>query len=671
MAEKIRDYTRLASDIIREVGGKGNISNVARCATRLRLVLRETPKGAKDRVGNLAGVITVVENGGQFQVVIGTHVGEVFEQVAKELNLEAGDAEQEDVKQGIGTRVVAMMSAVFAPFVYALAAGGLLQGVLIIIKTFAPDVVSSGTFQVFDLMSWAPFTFLPIFIALTASKYFKCNQVTAILCCMALVSPSLTELVGRVAAGEGVSLFGFSLASTVYTSTVLPPLFLVWVLSHVERLVKKFVPDVTKALLTPLISYIIMVPLMLLLVGPASEFVANGIATGYKFLSDKVPVLTAAIVGGVWQVFVIFGVHWGITPVILADFAQNGSNTFQAYQTCAVVAQVGAAFGVFLKSRNKELKNMSLSAGITGIFGITEPTIYGVTLRLKKPFICACVAGAVGAVAASFFQTTYYVYAGLPGLLTVINAITPGNYTPFTGMLVGAAIAVVGAALLVQVIGFDDPVAENCAGEGMGENGTAGGNDVGQKMAGGLTGGTVAGQGIAGGLTGGAVAGQGIADGMDGGSAAGQEAVYSPMAGTVIPLSEVKDAVFSGGTLGPGFAIEPEAGRLCAPADGTVSMLFDTLHAVGLTTGHGTELMMHVGMDTVKLNGQYFKAFVKQGDEVKRGDLLLEFDLDKIRAAGYDTVTPVVMTNCEKPEGFLVRKYGNVQMGSQIAAIEQ
>lgn len=633
MAEKIRDYTRLASDIIREVGGKGNISNVARCATRLRLVLRETPKGAKERVGNLAGVITVVENGGQFQVVIGTHVGEVFEQVAKELNLEAGDGEQEDVKQGIGTRIVAMMSAVFAPFVYALAAGGLLQGVLIIIKTFAPDVVSSGTFQVFDLMSWAPFTFLPIFIALTASKYFKCNQVTAILCCMALVSPSLTALVGRVAAGESVSLFGFSLASTVYTSTVLPPLFLVWVLSHVERVVKKFVPDVTKALLTPLISYIIMVPLMLLLVGPASEFVANGIATGYKFLSDKVPVLTAAIVGGLWQVFVIFGVHWGITPVILADFAQNGSNTLQAYQTCAVVAQVGAAFGVFLKSRNRELRNMSMSAGITGIFGITEPIIYGVTLRLKKPFICACVAGAVGAVAASFFQTTYYVYAGLPGLLTVINAITPGNYTPFTGMLVGAAIAVVGAALLVQVIGFDDPVAENCAGEGMGENGTAGG----------------------------------VAKGI----AAGQEAVYSPMAGTVIPLADVKDAVFSGGTLGPGFAIEPEAGRLCAPADGTVSMLFDTLHAVGLTTGHGTELMMHVGMDTVKLNGQYFKAFVKQGDEVKRGDLLLEFDLDKIRAAGYDTVTPVVMTNCEKPEGFLVRKYGNVQMGDQIAAIEK
>lgn len=629
MAEKIRDYTRLASDIIREAGGKGNITNVARCATRLRLVLRETPKGAKERVGNLAGVITVVETGGQFQVVIGTHVGEVFEQVAKELNLEAGDG-QEDVKQGIGTRIVAMMSAVFAPFVYALAAGGLLQGVLIIIKTFAPEVVNSGTFQIFDLMSWAPFTFLPIFIALTASKYFKCNQVTAILCCMALVSPTLTELVGRVAAGESMGLFGFSLASTTYTSTVLPPLFLVWVLSHVERMVKKIVPDVMKALLTPLVSYIIMVPLMLLLVGPASEFAANGIASGYKFLSDKVPLLTAAIVGGVWQVFVIFGVHWGITPVVLADFAQNGSNTFQAYQTCAVVAQVGAAFGVFLKSRNKELKNMSLSAGITGIFGITEPTIYGVTLRLKKPFICACVAGAAGAVVASFFQTTYYVYAGLPGLLTVINAITPGNYTPFAGMLAGAAIAVVGAALLVQVIGFDDPVAGN--GDGM---------DVVE------------------------------ADLQSAADLADLEIVYSPMDGRIIRLSDVKDAVFSSGTLGPGFAIEPDGGKLYAPADGTVSLLFDTLHAVGLTTGQGAELMMHVGMDTVKLNGQYFKALVKQGDEVKRGDLLLEFDLEQIRAAGYDTVTPVVMTNCDDPEGFQIRKQGIVQAGDLVAGIKK
>ena len=638
MAEKIRDYTRLASEIIREVGGKENIANAARCATRLRLVLRETPKGAKERVGNLAGVITVVENGGQFQVVIGTHVGDVFEQVAKELDLEAGDDQQADVKQGIGTRVVAMMSAVFAPFVYALAAGGLLQGLLIIIKTFAPEVVNSGTFQIFDLMSWAPFTFLPIFIALTASKYFKCNQVTAILCCMALVSPTLTELVGRVAAGESMSLFGFSLASTTYTSTVLPPLFLVWVLSHVERVVKKFVPDVMKALLTPLVSYIIMVPLMLLLVGPASEFAANGIASGYKFLSDKVPLITAAIVGGVWQVFVIFGVHWGITPVVLADFAQNGSNTFQAYQTCAVVAQVGAAFGVFLKSRNKELKNMSLSAGITGIFGITEPTIYGVTLRLKKPFVCACIAGAVGAVVSSFFQTTYYVYAGLPGLLTVINAITPGNYTPFTGMLIGAAIAVVGAALLVQVIGFDDPAAGNTDGESSGECPAAGSPGT-NRIA---------------------------ADAKEGG-----EVVFSPMDGTVIRLSDVRDAVFSSGTLGPGLAIEPESGRLCAPADGTVSMLFDTLHAVGLTTGQGTELMMHVGMDTVKLNGQYFKAFVKQGDEVKRGDLLLEFDLENIRAAGYDTVTPVVITNCENPEGIQVREEGAVQVGDQIAAIKK
>ena len=402
---KVRDYHKLALDIIDVVGGQKNIVNATRCATRLRLVLKETPEGAKEKVSALAGVITVVENNGQFQVVIGTHVGEVYDSVAEALHLDASAQEIEQPKQNIVNRIIATMSAVFAPFVYILAAAGLLQGALILIT-----------------MSWTPFTFLPIFIAITASKHFKCNTYIAILCCCALVNQSWADIAARIADGDVVRFLGVKLSETTYTSTVLPPLLLVWVLSYLEHFIEKKLPDAAKPLLTPLICFVVMVPATIMVIGPASAITANAIANGYNALVAFAPALAGAIIGGLWQVVVIFGVHWGITPVVLANFDMNGCDTFQAFQTIAVVAQVAAAFGVFIKSRNKEFKGVALSAGVTGIFGITEPTIYGVTLRLKKPFICGCAGGAVGAVVMSFFHSAYYAYAGLPGLLTMQSA---------------------------------------------------------------------------------------------------------------------------------------------------------------------------------------------------------------------------------------------------------
>ena len=455
MASSVRDYDKLAVDIIKAVGGKENIVKASRCATRLRLVLKETTNEAKENVSNLTGVITVVESGGQFQVVIGTHVGKVFDKVASELNLDSNTIEDEP-KASILNRIIATMSAVFAPFIYILAAAGILQGCLILINMANPSFSSTGTYEVLSFMSWAPFTFLPIFIAITASKHFKCNAFIAVACCAALVSPTWAEIASRIAGGESIKFLGISLAETTYTSSVLPPLFLVWLLSYVEKFVDKRLPEVVKALFTPFICMLVMVPLTILAIGPLSDSLATGIANGYNYLYNLAPAVAAAVIGGLWQVVVIFGVHWGVTPMCLANYDLYGMDTFQAFQTMAVIAQAGAVFGVFVKARNKQTKNIALSAGVTGIFGITEPAIYGVNLRFKKPFICGCIAGAIGAVVGSFFNIAYYAYAGLPGLLTVVNSITPDNPKSIIGMLLGAAISFFGAIALVQIVGIGE-----------------------------------------------------------------------------------------------------------------------------------------------------------------------------------------------------------------------
>ena len=634
---QVRDYNKLAHDIICEVGGAENIVNATRCATRFRLVLKKTPEHAKEKIAELPGVITVVENNGQFQVVIGTHVGDVYAAAAEILHLDENGPASEQPKQSVVNRIIATMSAVFAPFVYILAAAGLLQGALILLTMAAPGFANTGTYEVLSFMSWTPFTFLPIFIAVTASKHFKCNTYIAILCCCALVNPTWAEMASRIAGGETIRFLGMKLSETTYTSTVLPPLILVWILSYLERFIEKKLPDTAKPLLTPLICFLIMVPATILIIGPASAITANGIAKGYNFLAGTAPALAGAIIGGFWQVVVIFGVHWGITPVVLANFDMYGCDTFQAFQTIAVVAQVAAAFGVFIKSRNKEFKGVALSAGITGLFGITEPTIYGVTLRLKKPFICGCAGGAVGAVVMSFFHSAYYAYAGLPGPLTVVNAISKDAPMSFVGEVIGCAVAAVIAIVLIQVLGFDDPLSKEAELEGDAE-----------------------------------VTDTKIADVKAGTEEAAETAiatvktVMSPLSGEVIPLSEVKDEVFSSEAMGKGCAVIPTEGKVYAPFDGTIVGLLESHHAVGLESKNGIEILIHVGMDTVKLNGKHFTCHVEEDQQVKKGQLLLEFDIEAIKKEGYEVTTPVVITNSDEFADVETEVTGRVNHGELL-----
>lgn len=600
MASEVRNYTQLAKDILKAVGGKGNISNAGHCATRLRLVLKATPAGAKEKVSAMPGVITVVEQGGQFQIVIGTHVTDVFAALSPCLDMDALVSSN----KSLINIVVGALAACVAPLAYVLAACGLLQGALIIATMLSPEVRQSGTFQILTFMSWTPFVYLPVLIALTGAKYFKVDTLCAVLCTCALVNPSWGELAGKIAAGADIRFLFFPLAETTYTSTVLPPIIILAVLYYVEKFFKNILPEVLKPIFVPLACYLIMVPATLIVLGPVTSGVAHALSYGFQFFYDTVPWLCAFVFGALWQCIVIFGVHWTFMPVFMADFEQYGYSTLQVFCAIAVCAQVGGVFGVWFKSRNKRTRSVAMSAGLTGLFGITEPAIYGITLPLKKPFACVCIAAGFGSMVSALLGTMYFAFAGLPGILTVPNAYNEAYPNSLLGDVVGTAVAMIGAFVLVQIIGFTDKVEDS---------GTEKIQESSEKTTGSVQ--------------------------------AEPFTLASPLAGTAKALSECGDAAFASGAMGKGVVIEPEEGKLYAPCDGQVIMLFETLHAIGLKSREGAEILIHIGMDTVKLAGKGFKSYVKNGDQVKQGDLLLEFDISSIKEQGYRMETPVLITN--------------------------
>lgn len=626
MAESVRDYNKLAADI-RDAIGADNIISATHCATRLRLVLKETPSAqTTKKISEMPAVIQVVERGGQYQIVIGTHAQDVYEALAPMLHTDAS-SEPAPVKQSVFARIIATMSAVFAPFVYVLAGAGLIQGILIIVLQFAPQFAETGTYLVLSFISWTPFYFLPVLIAITASKHFKVNTFIAVWCCAALLSNDWAALAERIASGEVITFAGLPLAEATYNSTVLPPLFVVWILSYVERFFEKKLPDVLKALLTPMICAVIMVPLTLVVIGPLTSAAALGIANGYNWLVEVAPAVAAGFVGGFWQVLVIFGVHWGIMPVAMANIEIYGSDSLEVFQTCAVVAQVAACFAVFLKTRNRKMKHVAFSAGLTGIFGITEPAIYGVTLSLKRPFIFGCIGGATGAVVASFFDPKYYVFSPLTGFLTIMNSISPENPSSFPGTLTGVIVAVAVSMTLVMIAGLskedvreEKPVLAEIPG------GTPGAAPVPQAAA---------------------VPAAGKETVEISAPQKGDEIIVcSPLNGDAKAQADIGDPTFAEGILGEGAAVVPSDGNLYAPFDATVFSVADTGHAINLVGPGGIEMLIHIGLDTVELDGKGFAPVVKDGQTVRKGDTLIKFDLDAI-SKGYDTVTSVLVTNAD------------------------
>lgn len=554
MAEAVKDYQKLEHDIIRLAGGADNIACAQRCATRLRLVLKNTPGQAEEKIKALPGVITVVQKQGQFQVVIGNHVGDVFEAVSAELetNKKTEQEERPKEKENLLNRLLQMISGVFAPVCYVLAAGGLLQGLLIILTMAVPSVTETGVY------------------------------------------PEIT-----------------------YTSSVLPPLILVALLSKLEKFLNKHLPELIRSLFTPLICLAALVPLTIVVIGPLIQWLSNGVAAGYNLLYQMAPPIAGAVVGGVWQVIVIFGIHWGMVPIVIANFAQNGQDTLQIFIQIAVISQMAAAFGVFLKAKDKQLRTDALSAGITGIFGITEPAIYGITLPRKKPFIYGCIWAAIGSAIAAILGATQYVYAGLPGLISVVNSISVENPGSFPACATGAAVTITGTIGSILLFGCEPKQKENAEHSILGQT------------------------------------------------------VFSPLTGELKSLKDVNDPTFSEEILGKGIAILPKEGIVYAPFDGVVSALFDTKHAIGLTDDQGMELLIHVGLETVNLGGTHFEVHISQGDLVKKGDPLITFDLQEIQKT-HDVITPVLITNADDFSEIVVQKeFGPVKAGDAILTVKK
>ena len=596
------DYHKTAMELLKELGGNDNITNVTHCATRLRFILKDESIVNKDKVAKIPGVITTVQAGGQFQVVIGNHVKDAYEHMIKMVTIDEEAAKGTGNKKvGIVSRIIDVISAIFAPFLYTLAACGILQGILGVLVALNAIDTAGGTYQILNFISWTAFTFLPVLIAVTASKKFGVNTFIALVIACALVCP---DYIAMVNAAKPVYFLGMKVQLLSYTSSVIPIILSIWIASYVQKFFDKYLPIVIRNLFTPMFTIAIMVPLTLLAFGPIGNTIGGAIGGIYNTLYNLSPIVAGLVVGGLWEVLVIFGVHWGITPVTVGNYANLGYDTFTGLQASAVFSQAGATFGVFLKTKNKDMKGVSASAAITGLFGITEPAIYGVNLRLKKPMICGCIAGAVGGAIGGAFHAVSWSY-NMPGIATLPAYFKAGHLTPFIGLVISIVVAFVLGAVLTYIVGFEDEADDETkeietSNETTEPNGEATSEFV------------------------------------------------APVTGNVIPVNQVKDEAFASEAMGKGVGIEPENGKVYAPFDGNVDAVFPTGHLVGLSDGNGAEVLIHIGVDTVKLEGKGFTTYVSQGDKVKKGDLLVEFDVELLKKEGYDTTVMFITTDTSK-----------------------
>ncbi|MDR6417622.1 beta-glucoside-specific PTS transporter subunit IIABC [Pseudarthrobacter sulfonivorans] len=608
------DYTTLAADILEGVGGEKNLVGATHCATRLRLRLRDDAKADTAAVEKLPGVIAVMQAGGQYQVVIGNDVPLVFAGLGKISRFGNEDGSDDAPTQGnLFNRFIEMVSAIFSPILWPLAGSGLLKAFLSMAGTFGWVAPTNNTYVILSAAADALFYFLPLFLAVTAARRFKVNQFTSMAIAGALVYPSIVAL---GTAGQPVDFAGIPLVMMNYTSSVIPIIVAVWLQGYLERFLLKFLPSAVRNFLTPLLTVAIMVPLTLLTVGPATTLLSQGVSAGITAIFGFAPWLAGALMGAFWQVFVLFGLHWGFVPIMTNDLATIGYSLLMAPLVPAVLAQAAAMVAVALRTRSAARRGVAAPAAISGFLaGVTEPGIYGVNLPLKKPFYFGIAGGAVGGAIAAMggSASNAFVFASLLAL-PAFTAV--GN---FVLLLIGTAVAILIAFVLTFIFGpretadavKDDAVASPAADA----------ETVPVPAAADTTTGAPAGQ------------------------RATSVKVLAPVSGPVIALADVPDKVFSSGAMGAGVGIVPEEDAVHSPVSGTVHAVMKTGHAYGIKTDEGVEVLVHIGIDTVQMKGEGFEAAVTRGQRIEAGDLLATIDRARIQAAGYDATTLMVVTN--------------------------
>lgn len=616
-------YEQLAKDIIANVGGKENVNSVVHCITRLRFKLKDEGKANTDVLKNMDGVVTVMKSSGQYQVVIGNHVSDVYKAVVEV----GGFHTQESVKADDGdskgkSNFIDIVSGIFTPLLGVLAATGMIKGFNALFLALGWLEKTTGTYQILNVVGDSLFYFLPIFLGYTAIKKFGGSPFIGMAIGASLVYPSLASLKAgdplyTLFAGTmfespiHITFLGIPILLMSYASSVIPIILATFFGAKVEKWFKKVIPDVVKVFLVPFFTLLVVVPITFLVIGPIATWAGQLLGQGTVWIYELSPLVAGAFLGSFWQVFVIFGLQWGFVPVFYNNLATRGADPILAMSFAASFAQIGAVLAVWMKTRDRKLKTLSIPAFISGIFGVTEPAIYGVTLPLKRPFIMSCIAAGVGGAIMGGMGSQTYMAGGL-GVFGIASKIHPeeGLNTGFWGAIIAMLAAFILGFLLVYLSGL-----------GKGKDKSKAPGEA-----------TVATQ---------------TSDRVEAGVKVENHIIFSPLSGEVKALSEIKDEAFASGALGTGIAIDPAEGKLFAPASGIVTALFPKKHAIGIQTDQGVELLIHIGMDTVQLAGKYFTAHVEQDAHVEQGQLLIEFDIAAIKAAGFIMTTPIIVTTSD------------------------
>lgn len=602
-------YHDLAEKIIANVGGKENINSVTHCITRLRFKLKDEGKANEDVLKNMDGVVTIMKSGGQFQVVIGNHVPLVYADVLEVAGI-TGEATEEDAEKGnIFNRLIDLISGCFQPFLGALTACGMLKGFNALFLYLKLYEAGSGTDLFLTAAGDCIFYFMPVAIGLTAARKFKVADFTGIAIGMAMVYPTIQAS----ALGTGkpimtlfantilespvfIKVFGLPIIANNYTSSVVPVILVIWFASIIQKLAKRIIPEMVQTFLVPMFTILISVFFGFLILGPIITFLTNILGSGFTALYEFSPILMSVTVGFFWQVLVIFGLHWSLIPLAMINLSTLGFDTILAASFSASFAQTAVVLAMFFKLKDKKLKELAIPAVISGIFGVTEPAIYGLTLPKKKPFVISMIGAAIGGLITGLLGAKSFIMGGLGAFGFVNHIDTASNdISSMVTQFIAVGVAMVFSFVATMLFWKDDEVTEETEVQ----------NEMGVR----------------------------------------KEVVTSPVQGNMMPLETAKDQAFAQGALGKGVVIHPTVGEVVAPFDGTVMTMFPTKHAIGLISDNGLELLIHIGLDTVQLDGKYFEAHVEQGAKVKRGDKLVSFDIKAIEEAGFSVETPVIVTN--------------------------
>lgn len=627
------NYQNIAQQIIQYIGGKENVKSVTHCFTRLRFVLKDNHKANKNLIQQLEGVISVVVASGQFQVVCGAKVPNIYEEIIK--LIDNAELSNEQFNFNMHT-IIQKVSEIFTPLVPAIAASGLIKGLLSAaakIPMFS-GFTSSSTYAILNTASNVIFYFIPIFLAYTSAKALKCSPIISMVIGAFICHPVIDALVQDV--DKASTIFGLPVIKQAfmigeakkvfsYTESVIPIILSICILAILEKYLKKIIPSILQVILVPGISLLIMIPIILVFVGPIGIYVGFAIQWLYQSVYSFSPLLGGAIIGGLWGVLVIFGAHRALLPIGLNDVAITGTNTLLCFAGAANFSQAGASLGVMLKSKNAETKQVAGAGSLSAfLVGVTEPAIYGCNLRLKKPMVCAIIAGAIGGAIMGIGNALNTGFAN-NGILTIMSYYGEGtSLSQFITYLIGISVSFFGAAILTYLVGFDEL-----------NDGTVLNNHKTLSL-----------------------------DETD-------IILNSPVVGTSMLLDKVSDEVFASEALGKGVAIYPLKGEVVAPSDGVVSVLYPTLHVVGLTLDNGVEVFIHIGIDTVNLKGKCFSTNIKQGDRVKCGDCLIQFDLEAILKQNYDPTVMYVVSNTNQYGKICGVEINNVDYNSQVILIKK